>query len=102
MIFVSVPGKHLNTTFLNWSTEPHTDPRSWFEVDYTESMEIAVSITKESVLHPPSKHCVLDSAPLRGSRQVAFCAEGSLKAHGEDGELCRVRATQRNTLILGS
>lgn len=46
---------------LNWQTELHNDPKSWFEVDNTDSMEIAVSIPRESVLHLPSKHCALDS-----------------------------------------
>lgn len=46
---------------LNWQTELHTDLKSWLEVDDIKSVEIAVSITRESVLHPPSEHCAVDS-----------------------------------------
>lgn len=42
---------------LNWQTELHTDLKSWLEVDDTKSVEIAVSITRESVLHPIRTLC---------------------------------------------
>lgn len=70
MVFVSVPVKHSNTLgsfvfffffSLNWQIEPHIDLKSWFRVDNTESMKTGVSVIRESVLCPPSKHCAPDS-----------------------------------------
>lgn len=70
MPLFSLPVRHLSTlgvcagvlfSPLNWQTELHTDLSSWLEVDDTKSVEIADSITRESVFHPPSEHSAVRS-----------------------------------------